>query len=399
MKIFQKQKSKLVKKKEEEKFHVCKNCSTGFFGYYCPHCGQSSKEFNRPIKFMFDDFLGNMFAFDTRFWNTFKTIILCPGEISIAFSKGKIIKYMPPFRFFIFSSFIFFFVLNWTSQEENNIIDFDNSENKENILVNNKADSIFNNVLSKHTKSLDNELVTKEIKDELLKNKIKLAYDNLSIYNIYIYKDSSLKLDRKTNYKLATLLDDYNKHPDYYISKILKTISWLLFLLMPFYGLLLKLAFSKSYKYYVTHLIFSLTEHTYLFVLISVFLIFNEYLPIGLNIIPWLILLILVGLRIKKYREVKNKNSLLYKRDFKIKKEISRFVRYTFVTLGTSIFPYLIIPIFSFYHHFKGGSQLYKQNIFNTYIKLISIGIIYWIIVFVIIIIVVIWPFISTIAF
>ena len=399
MKIFQKQKSKLVKKKEEEKFHVCKNCSTGFFGYYCPHCGQSSKEFNRPIKFMFDDFLGNMFAFDTRFWNTFKTIILCPGEISIAFSKGKIIKYMPPFRFFIFSSFIFFFVLNLTSQEDNNIIDFNNSENKENILVKSKTDSIFNNVLSKHSTSIDNKLVTKEIKDELSKNKIKLAFETNKFNNLLVSIDSISDIDTLTNKKLAILMDDFSKHPDYYKSKVFKTISWLLFLLMPFYGLLLKLAFSKSYKYYVTHLIFSLTEHTYLFVLISVFLIFNEYLPIGLNIIPWLILLILVGLRIKKYREVKNKNSLLYKRDFKIKKEISRFIRYACVTLGTSIFPYIIIPIFSFYHHFRGGSQLYKQKTFITYIKLISIGVLYWIIVLVIIIFSSLWPFISTIAF
>ena len=49
---------------------VCKNCETQFKGNYCPNCGQSVKEVDKPFSIIFYDFLGNIFAFDTRFYKS-----------------------------------------------------------------------------------------------------------------------------------------------------------------------------------------------------------------------------------------------------------------------------------------------------------------------------------------
>ena len=61
--------------------------------------------------------MGNMFAFDTRFWKTFVAILFKPGTLARDYVKGHRVKYMPPFRFYVFVSFLFFLVLNfYTSQ-------------------------------------------------------------------------------------------------------------------------------------------------------------------------------------------------------------------------------------------------------------------------------------------
>jgi len=111
--------SKLLLRRQkpiEELEHVqCKNCDCEFQGYYCPNCGQEITEFNRPISFVFYDFMGNFFAFDTRFFKTFWNLLVRPGFLTIEFFKGRRVRYSPPFRVFIFLSFVLFLLLQLVS--------------------------------------------------------------------------------------------------------------------------------------------------------------------------------------------------------------------------------------------------------------------------------------------
>lgn len=88
--------------------------------------------------------------------------------------------------------------------------------------------------------------------------------------------------------QLQSLMD----HPEIYIDQIFKYISWSLFFLMPVFALLLLLFFRKSHRYYVTHLIFSLNQHAFLFSILIILMLVNMIFP-EKEISPENILLIL----------------------------------------------------------------------------------------------------------
>ncbi|NQU87942.1 MAG: DUF3667 domain-containing protein, partial [Mariniphaga sp.] len=80
-----------TKKEEPEALEIkCGNCQTDYKGHYCPECGQPAKEFDRPFSFVFYDFLGNITAFDSRFYKTFLFLIIKPGFLTKEFFDGKL---------------------------------------------------------------------------------------------------------------------------------------------------------------------------------------------------------------------------------------------------------------------------------------------------------------------
>lgn len=233
---------------------ICKNCETDFKGKFCPNCGQSVKEFERPFGYLIVDLMGNIFAFDTRFWKTFKAILFSPGKMALEFVKGHRVRYMPPFRFYVFVSFIFFFFLNINTNkniENNNITIFGNVPEKNNVTI---APVVAN------TKHLPGDTVDFEA----------------SI-------NDSIKVDESDGEELIDY-ENINKNPEIYIGRMFQYLSWSIFFLMPFYGFLLWLFFRKSQSYYITHLILAINQHSFTFLVFLVMLIlsfvFNGYLAI-----------------------------------------------------------------------------------------------------------------------
>ena len=90
---------------------ICKNCETQFSGRFCPDSGQSIREYDRPFSFIILNFAGDFFAFDTRFFQTFSALLFKPGFLTKENFEGRRVKYVPPFRVFIFISFVLFFLL------------------------------------------------------------------------------------------------------------------------------------------------------------------------------------------------------------------------------------------------------------------------------------------------
>lgn len=217
----------------------CKNCDTQFHGKYCPECGQSVKEFERPIQFLIMDFMGNMFAFDTRFWKTLTSILFKPGALAQDYVIGRRARYMPPFRFYVFVSFVFFLLLNFHSSRS-----LQNDAVKENKVV------IFGDVVTDTSTPADST---------------KLASD---------LQVPPPEADDQAS-KKALL----NEHPELFYKQLLTNLSWGMFLLMPLYGLILWLFYRKSQKYYVTHFIMAVNQHAFMFVVLILVLLFALALP------------------------------------------------------------------------------------------------------------------------
>ncbi len=204
--------------------HVCGNCDTSYEGNYCPECGQSKTDINRPFSVLLVDLLGNMYAFDTRLLKTLKSVLYKPGELAIDYVAGRRVRYMPPFRLYVFFSLIFFLLLSFYSN---------------------------------HTIKVGNKESAK------------------SAISINIDKSSKSTQDKTINYKV----EDIQKNPKAYINKFLNYFSWSLFLLMPFYAFLTWLFFRRSRSHYLAHLIFSISQHTFIFIIFIILITISLIFP------------------------------------------------------------------------------------------------------------------------
>ena len=274
---------KRIKKKNHPpvKNEPCKNCGTVFSGHYCPECGQSEKEVNRPFSIVFYDFLGNIFAFDTRFWKTFVNLIFRPGFLTKEFFEGRRVRYAPPMRFFVFASFVLFLLLQiFTNRGVNSMMYDSNSKNS---LI---ADTVSQNILD----SIISETGT-EIKRQMTENipgedtlepedmdlKIDLAdlssardfKDALDIIGARLEKQLESETDPEKRAKLIRYIN-LTRSPQHAINRILKFISWAFFLLLPVFALLLKLFYIRREQYYIRHLIFSIHFHSFVFLVFIV---------------------------------------------------------------------------------------------------------------------------------
>ncbi len=224
---------------------ICKNCETSFKGNFCSNCGQSVKDLDIPFKVLIFDMMANMWAFDTRVIKTLKSVLFKPGEMALDYTAGRRARYMPPFRFYIFISFIFFLLLNISTTRQ------------------------FNEKWSFNTDS-----------------------DTLSITNRDMDNLVKLSGNSAENTSFKGFTKDLNQNKEYYISRFFSILSWSLFILMPLYAAMFWFLFRKNLRFFLGHFIFAINQHAFLFTLFIILLVINLILPNkSVNPEKWLMLL------------------------------------------------------------------------------------------------------------
>jgi len=89
----------------------CRNCGAMVAVRYCPACGQLGASFQRPVYNLVAGSIADMFAFDGRLWRTLPALIFRPGRVTRDYIEGRRARYVPPFRLFLLSSVIFYFIV------------------------------------------------------------------------------------------------------------------------------------------------------------------------------------------------------------------------------------------------------------------------------------------------
>ncbi len=225
-----------------EQTEHCKNCGTPLHGYYCHHCGQSRQDFQKPMRYLISEFAGNVFAFDTRLLKSIRALGIQPGKYTLDYVQGHRVPYVPPFRFFVFVSFLFFLVLSIFLK---NSIEVNNQKTKD-------LKTAINEKLEKETQHTDSLKIDLEIKNE------------------------ELKKIEKIKEKVFVILNN----PGIYMDNFLKFLSWSLFFLIPIYAFLLWLFFRKTQPYYFSHLILAINQHSFIYVFSTLLIGFKILFPV-----------------------------------------------------------------------------------------------------------------------
>jgi hypothetical protein len=95
---------------EPETARPCENCGTPLLGEHCYRCGQPIKGLVRHFTSILGDFLDSVFNIDARFPHTIWPLFAKPGYLSLEYFAGRRVRYVSPVRLFFFISIITFFV-------------------------------------------------------------------------------------------------------------------------------------------------------------------------------------------------------------------------------------------------------------------------------------------------
>ena len=251
--------------KNRRKLTQCPNCGYTFedINNYCPNCGQENHDLNVPVKHLIAEFFEGTLHFDTKVWHTLKYLILKPGLLTQKFVIGQRVSYVPPFRLYVFVSLVFFFVLALTTEK---VVQFDASDigttgaqpALPGITINpNLADS-----------------VTAAADSVKLKKLQALAAESEEL------KDLQAGLEKDKRFAMVEeKFSKFASNDEQSTQKLLKNASFMMFLLMPFFGLLLYLFYWKQGRNYVEHLMFSIHLHTFYFILLILAMLVSTAFP------------------------------------------------------------------------------------------------------------------------
>ncbi|MFT3897304.1 MAG: DUF3667 domain-containing protein [Thermomonas sp.] len=112
---------------------ACENCGAALLGDYCYRCGQPVKGLVRHFSSILGDFLDSVFNIDARFPHTIWPLFAKPGFLSLEYFAGRRVRFVSPVRLFFFVSIITFFVAQLVIQTGQNTFQFDDDEGNSSI--------------------------------------------------------------------------------------------------------------------------------------------------------------------------------------------------------------------------------------------------------------------------
>jgi hypothetical protein len=242
--------------KHRRKSHECKNC-----GYtwpsapdeFCPSCGQENTDLNIPLKHWILEFIEAIFHVDGKLGVTLKYLFLKPGKMSVEFTEGRRMKFIPPARLYIFVSFFFFLALSTMHYDDalTGVVDLTEPE------LDKPWEEVSINVFGENTIGLAGlNASRREVRRAYLKGTE--ALDSLFAKGGLQFDGS---LDRGFWHQAAKI---ETLGPSTFREKLMKLFSLGAFLLMPVYAGLLALFFRRR-TWFTAHAVLSVHSHILLF--------------------------------------------------------------------------------------------------------------------------------------
>lgn len=283
---------------------LCRNCYYPLprFGQYCSHCGQKYTDGRVTIGSLIRDFLSDTLNLDAKIWRTLLALFV-PGKLTRTFFEGKQQRYVRPLRLFFVFAIITIAGVNFFEAEfaQDFFLDLD-EEYSEDIHY-----SSFITRLDTTSTNLKDSLPQQHhyVLDSLQVEMIRGFSDSTEIGLRLNLSDASKEI---TSYKIAKkdiadlpieeisekygVTDFWDKlllrqnlrvqqQGDNFAAYMLNQVIWMMLLIMPILALYMKLLYVRRSYYYVEHLIFSFHVHAFLFLVLTVLMLLDNYQAIA----------------------------------------------------------------------------------------------------------------------
>ncbi len=300
----------------------CLNCHAPlhYGDTYCSNCGQKDIPVLISTKLLVADLFSNVFAWDNRFFRSVRE--LCrPASLTILFFNGKRKDFIPPARLYLFSVLLHLAVISYFSIGSFfNISDKDRNSGKELVRLKDQMNIMLALQDSMHQDSLktprsnlfiEHSFTALETRFNQLNDTVTFNYfDDTPILSFSLYDLESLPIDSLTaqidnqSWWIRLFGSQFAKayrNPKMLGSFIVARLSWMMFLIPPFVGLILTGLYYRKKMYYVEHLVFALHYHVAAYLIISIGIIVNYFVDSSWTNLSALVVLGYIFLALKKY--------------------------------------------------------------------------------------------------
>jgi hypothetical protein len=97
---------------------VCENCGLPLHGEHCYSCGQWTKGLVRHFSSILGDFFDTVLNLDSRVLRTLWPLFAKPGFLTLEYLAGRRVRYVTPMRLYLFLSIIAFFAMQMSVEVE-----------------------------------------------------------------------------------------------------------------------------------------------------------------------------------------------------------------------------------------------------------------------------------------
>ena len=276
---------------KERKEKNCLNCGTVVQGRFCQHCGQENIEPKETVWHLISHFFQDITHFDGKFFSTIKYLFTKPGFLSKQYMIGRRASYVNPIRLYVFTSAFFFLIFFSMTKFGNSIV---NQDNKMKGIAWATVEAMDSTSFNAYSSAINKENGKGSI--PMSREEFKLYFDSTALkqslsftnddYKTKAEYDAALKTGKKHHnwfkrqliYKQIELNEKYHNDSDKAVKEfssiLLHSLPQMLFVLLPFFALMLKmLYFRRKEYYYVNHSIFSI--HFYIFFFLNMLIIFG----------------------------------------------------------------------------------------------------------------------------
>ncbi|MEC9133713.1 MAG: DUF3667 domain-containing protein [Pseudomonadota bacterium] len=246
---------------------LCPNCNNPTQGNFCCHCGQRANNPQKALWPLLSEVAEETFEVDGRLIRTIKLLFSKPGFLAAEFSANRRARYLSPFRLYLFSSLLFFFLAqvftDGFSQEIR--ISQDGDPTAQAIVI---SDPITNQFKSMVSPELHYQVDTVLSRDTAAANVLKEVIVIATEEQGFLSKQSATAQFIRD--QIVIILYD----PNELAQGFLQNVPLAMVFLLPAFALLVKLIFRRPHRYFVEHLVFALHVHS------TAFLMFMLLTPI-----------------------------------------------------------------------------------------------------------------------
>ncbi len=290
----------------------CLNCGTILEGKFCHSCGQENLHIKESFGHMMNHAISDYFHFDHQFFHTLKPLLFKPGTLTNEYLAGRRAQYLHPVKMYIFISVVYFLLLFQSGQEKvtPEKVTGKPAHIERAIDSANKAIAKNPNLSAVQKKALQKQInrgkvisklgfVTLTDSDEVDKRGKNTWFNPTTddtTYQQYISSQKKLSAEERDNFfqrqwnkKTLTYREKYgDRAKEVVIDEFKHNTPKMMFLLLPLFALILKVAFWKNKKYYVEHMIYSFHFHCFLFLFLTVMMLLQLIIPQSWGIMDWL---------------------------------------------------------------------------------------------------------------
>lgn len=303
----------------------CLNCGFEFKNEenYCPQCGQENNDKTVSVRVLASELAEEALNLDSRVFRSLIPFFFKPGYLAIQFNAGRRVNYVAPLRIYLLSSFIYFFIASLGEGDFfNGIKDGMDSPPKRgkamsdstrakrmkkaltserhravgaahkalDSLHRSEEGSVLDNIEDSISKSYHKKIPN--IADSIRKNNqgVVVSFGSIGKIPLSGLRDGispdqlldSLKVEKTFINRLAAQKAVMLSKKDgikHYLETARDNLSVAMFLLIPAMAWLLKLLYFRRRILYVQHFVFVMYTQGFVFMMLAILTLGNEYLP------------------------------------------------------------------------------------------------------------------------